>query len=103
MEIFKPFKLYCDVGKVEATINVKGGELIDNAKGFVEAACSGCQHWTNEKVREVDQDLEAEWGPEVVNHGRVQTLQQHLVDQARFIKGVESKIVVGMCTPLGAK
>jgi len=103
VEIFKPIKLHCGVGETLATINVKGGQLVDNAKGYVESACVECVHWTDEKVRQVDTEVEHEWGPEHVHQGRVNKLEQHLVDQSRFRREVEKKIVVAMCTPLGAR
>ena len=48
----------------------------------------------------MEAEVEAEW-PGSVNYGRVPTMEQHLVDLARF-KGGESKIVVATCTFLAA-
>jgi hypothetical protein len=98
-EVFKPISLYCDVGKTQATILVNGGELFDNAEGYVTTSCAGCIHWFLQKIRKVEREIKVEYGEES-QADRVNQLEQHLVDQARFLGG-ESKIVVATCTPLG--
>ena len=103
MEIFKPKKLYCDVGNTEAIINIEGGELVDNAKGYVDSVCSGCEYWTEEKIRQADSQLEQELGPGHVNQESINMFEQHLVDQSRFVQGDERKIVVAMCSAWGRK
>jgi hypothetical protein len=103
MEKFKRISLYCAVGETQATVNVRGGELLDMAKGGVESACPGCNHWTDEEVQRVDAKLEKEYGPGAVRRDRDYLLEQTLVDKKRFGKSETSEIVVGRCTPVGVR
>ncbi len=97
-EIFKPMSLYCDVGKTTATIFVNGGELVDNAEGYVTTPCNGCVRWSLPKIRKVEKEVYEEYGEES-QADRINQLEQQLVDQSRF-KGGESKIIVGLCSPV---
>ena len=101
-EIFRPINLFCGVGKTTATILVPAGEeLHDNTDGFVENSCSGCREWPPEKIKDIESELEAEWGKQSgVREDRAYQLQQLLVDRPRF-KGGKSKIVVAYCIPVG--
>ena len=100
-ELFSPISLYCDVGKIEATILVEAdADLRDNIDGFVEKPCEGCKKWSVEKIRKVEAELKEEWGDRSgIRDGRANQLEQKLVDRARF-KGGEHKLVVDMCTPI---
>ncbi len=98
-EAFQQKSLYCDIGKTTAIIFVNGGELVDNAEGYVTAPCKGCGRWSPTKIRRVEKEVKEEYGEEAQSD-RVNQLEQQLVDRARF-KGGESKIIVGVCTPLG--
>lgn len=108
-QIFKPLSLYCDTGKVQATVMVEASaDLRDNVDSFVEIPCHGCKHWSVEKVRHTEAEIRAETlaqfgsdddGLTGIRDGRVNQLEQLLVDRARF-RGGEHKLVVGMCTPI---
>jgi len=80
----------------------------DNVNSFAEAPCPGCKYWSVEKIRHTETTIRAEtfenFGSDDDNltgirDGRLNQLEQILVDLARF-KGNEHKLVVGMCTPI---
>ncbi|HPR99628.1 MAG TPA: hypothetical protein PLU63_02300 [Candidatus Woesebacteria bacterium] len=108
-EIFVPHLLYCDTGKTQATVMVGvGTDMRDNVESFVEEPCAGCKHWSKEKVKRTEAEIRTEtlvqFGTDDdsltgIRDGRVNQLEQLLVDLARF-KGGEHKLVVGMCTPI---
>ncbi len=108
-EIFIPHSLYCDTGKTQATVMVEAGaDMRDNVEGFVEEPCVGCKQWSKEKVKRTEAEIRVEtltqFGSDDesltgIRDGRVNQLEQLLVDLARF-KGGEHKLVVGMCTPI---
>lgn len=102
VENLKPISLYCSVGKTEATIYVPTeSDLKDNVDGHVEKPCEGCQHWSDEKIKEVEQELKEEWGDKSgITEGRANKLRVLLVDQSRFKKGAKSKLAVVMCSPI---
>ena len=105
VENLKPISLYCSVGKTEATIYVPTeSDLKDNVDGHVETPCKGCQHWSDENIKKVEQELYKEWGDgSGITEGRVNKLRVLLVDQSRFKKSVEPKLIVAMCSPIDAK
>ncbi len=105
VENLKPISLYCGVGKTEATIYVPTeSDLKDNVDGHVETPCEGCQHWPDENIKKVEQELKEEWGNRSgITEGRAYKLRVLLIDQSRFKKGAESKLVVAMCSPINAK
>ena len=100
-EVFNPISLFCDVGQVQATVLVQAGaDLRDNVDGYVMYPCQGCKKWSAEKIKQVEREVKEEWGDRSgIRDGRVNQLEQLLVDRARF-KGGESKLVVGMCSPI---
>ena len=92
-ERLQPLILYCDVGKVQATVMVKAGaDLGDNVNSIVKIPCPGCKHWFVEQVPRTEVEIRAE------THGRANRLEQLLVDRA-LSRGGEHKLVVARCTP----
>ena len=52
MEVYQSQKIHCDVGQVDTTLNVSGGELVDNAQAYVEHICPGANVGIRQKLRE---------------------------------------------------
>ena len=110
-EVFKLVSLYCDVGKTQATVYIPAEEeLHDNTDSYAVTPCVRCKKWSETKIKKVEAEIKEEtlynFGTDSdaytgIHDGRANQLSQLLVDQARF-KGDEYKIVVGMCTPIGA-
>lgn len=108
-EIFVPYSLFCDVGKTQATVLVPSdADLRDNVDSFVGQPCTGCKRWSEEKIRRTETEIKtetlAQFGSDDdsltgIIDGRMNQLEQLLIDLARF-KGGEHKLVVGMCTPI---
>lgn len=101
-EIFKPINLYCDTGKTTATIHIPAEEnLRDGIGGYVMTPCNGCQHWSLEGIKNVEQQLKAEWGDKSgITEGRANQLKALVVDKSRFVGG-DSELVIAMCSPIG--
>ncbi len=109
METYRPFSLYCDLGETKATVMVPADEKMqDNVYSFVEAPCAGCRRWSAEKLRRTEAEIRSEcltqFGSDADNitgirDGRINQLEQSLVDRARF-RGGEHKLVVAVCTPI---
>ncbi len=112
-EIFKLYTLFCDIGKTQASVLVPAGEEVhDNTISHTVSSCGGCSQWSELKLGKVEAEIKAEtlqqFGTDAESYtgiydGRVNQLSQLLVDQAQFIRGTEHKIVVAMCTPIGAE
>ncbi len=100
-EVFNPISLYCDVGQTEATVLVEAdADLRDYVEGYVTKPCKGYKKWSVEKIKKVEAEVKEEWGDRSgIRDGRVNQLEQLLVDRARF-KGGEHKLVVRMCSPI---
>ena len=90
-EVFKSYEIFCGYINTFVPINVKGGELVDGAKGYVSRPCEGCSQWSLENIQEVLEDAEKPYSTQLV---------QSLADQSRF-KGGEQVIVISRCSPLG--
>jgi len=101
MEVYQPFKLPCTVSGTQAEVLVPAGDsLVDNVEGFVTAPCNGCGHWSAEEISRIERELKAEFGEQSgIRDGRVDQLQQLLVDRSRF-KGGEHQLVVAICSPI---
>lgn len=108
-EIFIPHSLHCDMGKTRATVMVRAGaDMSDNVDSYIEEPCVGCELWSKDKVQETEAEIRnetfAQFGSDNdsltgIRDGRMNKLEQLLVDLARF-RGGEHKLVVGMCTPI---
>ncbi len=110
VDIFRPYSLYCDVGKTQATVMVPvDADMRDNVESHVSAPCSGCNKWSLEKIRRTEREIReetlAQFGRDDdsltgIRDGRQNQLEQLLVDIARFKRDESHRIVVGMCTPI---
>ena len=110
VDIFKPYSLYCGVGKTQATVMVPAdNDMRDNVDSHVSTPCQGCKKWSIEIIRKTEREIRAEtleqFGSDDdsltgIRDGRQNLLEQLLVDIARFKRGESHRLVVGMCTPI---